>query len=78
MYISGLVPRFHRIENQFWAVGCGLGWNVGKRVWADYEQLFWAVFSIFHGQFFFDFFTFSALKSSIKNLKCFLGFSPTF
>ena len=36
--------------NQFWAVGCGLGWTVGKGIWADSEQLFWVVFSIFHGQ----------------------------
>ena len=26
-------------------------WN--KKVWADYEQLFWVVFSTFHGQIFF-------------------------
>ena len=28
------------MENKFWAVGCGLGWAVVKKVWADYEQLF--------------------------------------
>ena len=22
------VPRFHNMKNQFWAVGCGLGWTV--------------------------------------------------
>ena len=26
-----LVPRFHDMENQFLAVGCGLGWTVGKK-----------------------------------------------
>ena len=37
--------------NQFWAVGCGLGWTVKKMGWADYEQLlrpvFWAKKNIF-------------------------------
>ena len=23
-----LVPRFHNMQNQFWAVGYGLGWTV--------------------------------------------------
>ena len=32
-----LVQRFHNMKNQFWAVGCGLGWTVKKRVWADYS-----------------------------------------
>jgi hypothetical protein len=27
------------MKNQFWAGGCGLGWTVKKKVWADYEQL---------------------------------------
>ena len=27
--------------------GCGLGWAVGKKVWADYEQLLREVFSTF-------------------------------
>ena len=37
-----------------WAVAWAGLWN--KRVWADYEQLFSSVFSIFHGHFlnFFD------------------------
>ena len=26
-----LVPRFHNMKNQFWAVGCGLGWTVEKK-----------------------------------------------
>ena len=41
-----LVGHFYDMENQFWAVGCGLGWAVGKKVWADYEQLLREVFSI--------------------------------
>ena len=32
------------MENQFWAVGCGLGWTVGKkglgRLWATFEACF--------------------------------------
>ena len=35
------------MENQFWAVGFGLGWTVEKRVWADYDQLLRPVFSLF-------------------------------
>ena len=38
------------MKNQFWAVGCGLGWTVKKRVWADYEQLLRPIFSLFRGQ----------------------------
>ena len=38
------------MKNRFWAVGCGLGWAVGKKVWADYEQPLREVFSCFHGQ----------------------------
>ena len=34
-----LVGHFYDMKNRFWAVGCGLGWAVGKKVWADYEQL---------------------------------------
>ena len=45
-----LVPRFHNMKNQLWAVGCGLGWTVLKKVWADYEQLLGQVFSTFLGQ----------------------------
>ena len=30
--------HFYDMKNRFWAVGCGLGWAVGKTVWADYEQ----------------------------------------
>ena len=28
MIFHGLVPRFHNMKIQFWAVGCGLGWTV--------------------------------------------------
>ena len=32
------------MENQFWAVGCGMGWTVGKkglgRLWATFEARF--------------------------------------
>ena len=35
---------------KIWAVGCGLGWTVLKKVWADYEQLLREVFSTFCGQ----------------------------
>ena len=41
---------FYDMKNRFWAVGCGLGWAVGKKVWADYEQLLREVFSTFCGQ----------------------------
>ena len=42
--------HFYDMKNRFWAVGCGLGWAVGKKVWADYEQLLREVFSTFCGQ----------------------------
>ena len=45
-----LVGHFYDMKNQFWAVCCGLGWAVGKKVWADYEQLLREVFSTFCGQ----------------------------
>ena len=32
------------MKNQFWAVGCGLGWTVKKKVWTNYEQLLREVF----------------------------------
>ena len=35
---------------KIWAVGCGLGWTVLKKVWADYEQLLREVISTFCGQ----------------------------
>ena len=38
------------MKNRFWAVGCGLGWAVLKKVSADYEQLLREVFSTFCGQ----------------------------
>ena len=50
--------HFYDMKNRFWAVGCGLGWAVGKKVWADYEQLLREVFSTFCGQ-----------KKKKKNLK---------
>ena len=39
-----MVPRFHNMQNQFCAVGCGVGWTMKKGV--DYEQLFRPVFSL--------------------------------
>ena len=45
-----LMGHFYDMKNRFWAVGCGLGWAVGKKVWADYEQLLREVFSTFCGQ----------------------------
>jgi hypothetical protein len=53
-----------------WAVAWAGPWEKG--VWADSEQLFWVVFSIFHGQkkkkliIFFFYILASALKSYIK------------
>ena len=62
-------------------LGCGLWpvawaglWN--KRVWADYEQLFWAVFSIFHGQIiiFFNFFLHCSVRTEeLHKIKLFLS-----
>ena len=55
---------------KIWAVGCGLGWTVLKKVWADYEQLLREVFSTFCGQKkkenFFENIVASALKSYIE------------
>ena len=44
---------FYKMEMKIWAVGCGLGWTVLKKVWADYEQLLREVFSTFCGKNFF-------------------------
>ena len=46
----GLHWIFYKTEMKIWAVGCGLGWPVLKKVWADYEQLLREVFSTFCGQ----------------------------
>ena len=46
----GLHWIFYKTEIKIWAVGCGLGWTVLKKVWADYEQLLREVFSTFCGQ----------------------------
>ena len=60
------------MKNQFWAVGCGLGWTVKKKVWADYEQLLRPVFLSFYGQKinlkFFENIVGSALFLRAKNL----------
>ena len=63
--------HFYDMKNRFWAVGCGLGWAVGKKVWADYEQLLREVFSIFCGQKKNENekIVASALKSCIKKVK---------
>ena len=29
---------FYKMEMKIWAVGCGLGWTVLKKVCTDYEQ----------------------------------------
>ena len=42
--------HFYDMKNRFWAVGCGLGWAVVKKVWDDYEQLLREIFSTFCGQ----------------------------
>ena len=75
---NGLSPRpierrldwvFYKTELKIWAVGCGLGWTVLKKVWADYEQLLREVISTFCGQkkkFFFENIVASALKSCIE------------
>ena len=57
-----------KINSGLWAVGCGLGWTVLKKIWADYEQLLRVDFSTFCGQifFFFENVLASALKSCIK------------
>jgi hypothetical protein len=56
------------MENQLWAVAWAGLWEKG--VWADSEQLFLVVFSIFHGQtkknLNFFYIVASALKSCIK------------
>merc|ERR1712086_796058 len=41
---------FYKTEMKIWAVGCGVGWTVLKKVWADYEQLLRVGFSTFCGQ----------------------------
>ena len=46
----GLHWIFYKTEMKIWAVGCGLGWTVLKKVWADYEQLLREVFFFFCGQ----------------------------
>ena len=63
-----LVGHFYDMKNRFWAVGCGLSWAVGKKVWADYEQLLREVFSTFCGQKKkkFEIVVASALKSCIE------------
>ena len=40
----------YKTDMKIWAVGCGLGWTVLKKVWADYEQLLRVGFSTFCGQ----------------------------
>ena len=48
-------------------LGCGLGWTVKKKVWADYEQLLRPIFLSFHGQKIqFENIVGSALKSCIE------------
>jgi hypothetical protein len=54
------------MKNRFWAVGCGLGWAVGKKVWAYYEQLLREVFSTFCGEKKIENIVSFALKSCIE------------
>ena len=42
--------HIYNMKNQFWAVGCRLGWTVKKKVWADYEQLLRPGFLNLYGQ----------------------------
>ena len=76
---QGCIPRpmerpldwvFYKTEMKIWAVGCGLGWTVLKKVWADYEQLLRKVISTFCGQKkkkkFFENIVASAFKSCIE------------
>ena len=33
------MEHIYNMKNQFWAVGCGLGWTMKKKMFlADYEQ----------------------------------------
>ena len=57
---------FYNSEMKIWAVGCGLGWTVLKKVWADYEQLLREVFSTFCGQKFFLIFFLNIAASALK------------
>ena len=61
---------FYKTEMKIWAVGCGLGWTVLKKVWADYEQLLREVFSTFYEQkkrkLFYENAVASVLKSCIE------------
>ena len=52
-----------KINLGLWAVAWAGLWEKG--VWDDSEQLFWVVFSIFHGQknFFFDFFLHCSVRT---------------
>ena len=62
----GLHWIFYKTEMKIWAVGCGLGWPVLKKGWADYEQLLREVFSTFCGQKKNENIVASALKSCIE------------
>ena len=53
-----------KINFALWAVAWAGLWEKG--VWADSEQLFWVVFSIFHGQKKNENIVASALKSCIE------------
>ena len=53
-----------KINFGLWAVAWAGLWEKG--VWADSEQLFWVVFSIFHGQKKIENIVVSALKSCIE------------
>ena len=48
-----VLGHIYVMKNQFWTVGCGLGWTVKKKVWADYEQILRPVFFSIHEYFFF-------------------------
>jgi hypothetical protein len=68
-----------KINFGLWAVAWAGPWEKG--VWADSEQLFWVVFSIFHGQkiYFLIFFLHCSVrteklhKTKLKIFKNFMG-----
>ena len=54
---------------KIWAVGCGLGWTVLKKVWADYEQLLREVFLTFLFAFILCNFSGRTLKYFLKKIQ---------
>ena len=50
LYRSRAGRHFYRTENVIWAGFGPIGNTEKKKVWADYEQLLWTVFSFFRVQ----------------------------